>query len=255
MVHGVSSAAAPAIAPWPPAQISAFDIQLNDPTNIRQVPKVPVVELDIDISPTILNAVKARGTRVLCYFNAGAWESYRSDAASFPSGVKGNAYDGFPDERWLDIRDITALAPIMRARMDRCKNKGFDGIDPDNVNGYENTTGFPLTASDQIAYNTWLKNEAHARGLLIALKNTTALASQMHSAGFDMAVTESCFKYNFCDELAPFIAANKPVFDLEYVDERMSAGKFCKQAKAKKINAILKRSSSRIDSYRVACPA
>ena len=239
---------------WQPEKRSSFDVQLNDPRSANQVPRVAVVELDIDIEPKIIATLKARGTKLICYFNAGAWESYRDDAGAFASGVKGNTYDGFPDERWLDIRNISALAPIMRARLDRCKAKGFHAVDPDNVNGFENSTGFPLTASDQIAYNTWLVGEAHARGLGIALKNTTSLAAQMRAAGFDFAVTESCFKYNFCNELAPFLTANKAVFNLEYTDEGMTTTKFCTKAKQLGINAVLKRSSSRIDSFRKACP-
>jgi hypothetical protein len=242
-----------AVSRWVPTKGLSFDIQLEDPSNANRVPRVQVVELDIDIDQAILNKVKARNIKAICYFNAGAWESYRDDAGSFPSSVKGNAYDGYPDERWLDIRQISTLAPLMRARLDRCKNKGFDAVDPDNVNGFENTTGFPLTAADQLAYNRWLMNEAHARGLSIALKNTTSLAAQLAADGYDFAVTESCFKYNFCNETAPFLTANKPVFDIEYVDERMSLTKFCKQAKTRGIDAILKRSSSRIDSYRQAC--
>lgn len=253
VVHGTPPVKSALVASWwKPAKITSFDIQLNDPANERLVPKVQMVELDIDIDPSILAKIKARGTKVVCYFNAGAWESYRDDAGSFPSGVKGNTYDGFPDERWLDIRAIGTLAPLMRARLDRCKNKGFDAVDPDNVNGFENNTGFPLTSTHQLAYNRWLANEAHARGLGIALKNTSSLASQLVS-DFDFAVAESCFKYGFCNQLQPFLVANKAVFDLEYRDEGMSTSKFCKQAKALGINALLKRSSSRVDNYRQAC--
>ena len=38
--------------------------------------------------------------------------------------------------------------------------KGCDGVDPDNVDGYTNKTGFPLTAKDQLAYNKFLAQEA-----------------------------------------------------------------------------------------------
>jgi hypothetical protein len=255
VVRGTQPITAAAVGGWwKPSPGSTFDVQLNDPSSAGKVPNVQVVELDIDIDPKIIAAVKARGTKLICYFNAGAWESYRADTKQFPKAVLGKKYDGFPDEKWLDIRNISALAPLMRARLDRCKAKGFDAVDPDNVNGFENSTGFPLTASHQIAYNTWLANEAHARGLGIALKNTTSLASQMVSAGFDFAVTESCFKYNFCNELAPFRSAGKAVLNLEYTDEKMTLAKFCAGTKALGIDAILKRSSGKIDNYRKVCP-
>ncbi len=44
----------------------------------------------------------------------------------------------------------------MSARMDLAKTKGCDGLEPDNVDAYENDLGFKLTSNDQIAYNTWL---------------------------------------------------------------------------------------------------
>lgn len=238
---------------WQPGSIASFDIQLNDPASAAVIPDVAVVELDHDVAPGTLQAVQARGAKTICYINAGAWERYRSDKDAFPQTVLGLAYDGFPEERWLDIRRIDLLAPVMRARMDQCKAKGFDAVDPDNVNGYENRTGFDLTRDDQLRYNRWLMQEAHARGLAIALKNTPELAAALASAGYDMAVTESCFADHFCEQFRPFTRAGKPVMDLEYQDEGMAIGDFCAEAKKLGIRALLKTSSSSIGSFRKAC--
>ncbi len=38
----------------------------------------------------------------------------------------------------------------MEARLGLATRKGCDGVDLDNVNGYDNDTGFPLTYDDQI---------------------------------------------------------------------------------------------------------
>ena len=111
------------------------------------------------------------GARVICYFGAGGWESYRSDAASFPAHVLGNAVDGWPDERWLDIRELAVLLPIMEARIADCRQKGFDAVEPDLVDGYTNDSGFALTGADQLAYNRALADLAHRYGLGVALKN------------------------------------------------------------------------------------
>lgn len=248
-----STAMAAEPARWQPAAIGTYDIQLNDPPSLAAIPNVSVIELDIDTAPNLLMQVRARGAKTICYFNAGAWESYRSDKNAFPKAVLGKGYDGYPDERWLDIRNINALAPIMRARMDSCKKKGFVAIDPDNVNGYENKTGFALTAAHQLAYNRWLLKEAHARGLAIALKNTPALAATLANDGYDFVVSESCFADGFCDKFTPFIQRKRPVLDLEYLDEGMTLKKFCADARKLGINALLKRSSSSIDSYRATC--
>lgn len=238
---------------WQPTTIATFDIQLNTPASIAEIPDVAVIELDHDTAPGLLRQVKARGAKLLCYINAGSWESYRTDRDQFPTTILGAAYDGFPDERWLDIRNIDALAPIMRARLDQCKAKGFDGVDPDNINGYANETGFAITPADQLRYNRWLMREVHARGLAIALKNAPEFAATLAAEGYDLVVAESCFADGFCEQFQPFLDAGRPVLDLEYRDEGMRPEDFCGEAQALGIRALLKRSSSNVDSLRESC--
>ena len=48
-----------------------------------------------------------------------------------------------------DIRRWDVLEPLLAARFKTCKDKGFDAVEPDNVDGYSNGSGFPLTATDQ----------------------------------------------------------------------------------------------------------
>ena len=43
----------------------------------------------------------------------------------------------------------------MEARMDSCRDEGFDGIKPDNIDGFLNDTGYDLAYKDQLAY-IWL---------------------------------------------------------------------------------------------------
>lgn len=114
----------------------------------------------------------------------------------------GKQYEGFPEERWLDIRRIDLLAPILRARIDACRAKGFDGVDPDNLNGFENDTGFPLTATDQLRFNTWLANEAHARELSIGLKNDGPQAGTL-APYFDWVIVEECIELRRVRALHP----------------------------------------------------
>ena len=94
-------------------------------------------------------------------------------------------------ETWLDIRQLAILEPIMTARMQMCVQKGFDGLEPDNIDGYANTTGFPLTPQDQLTYNTWIATEAHALGLSVGLKNDTGQIPQLEP-DFDWALNEQC---------------------------------------------------------------
>ena len=99
----------------------------------------------------------ADGSAVVCYISAGSWERWRPDADRFPERVLGRS-NGWPGERWLDIRRRGVLRPIMEARLDMCARKGFDAVEFDNVDGYANRTGFPLTGADQLRYNVFLAN-------------------------------------------------------------------------------------------------
>jgi len=92
---------------------------------------------------------------VVCYMNAGGWEEWRPDAGEFPTGIIGDDLNDWEVERWLDVRRVDILASIMEARMDSCRDEGFDGIEPDNIDGFLNDTGYDLTSKDQLAY-IWL---------------------------------------------------------------------------------------------------
>jgi hypothetical protein len=82
--------------------------------------------------------------------------------------------DGWPGERWLDIRRIGVLAPIMKARIAKCARKGFDALEPDNINGYQNKSGFSLSGSDQLRYNRWFARQAHKRASRLHSRTTSA---------------------------------------------------------------------------------
>ena len=85
---------------------------------------------------------------MVCYMNAGGWEEWRPDAGEFPTGIIGDYLDDWESERWLYVRRIDILASIIEARMNSCRDKGFDSIEPDNIDEFLNDTGFDLTYED-----------------------------------------------------------------------------------------------------------
>ena len=97
---------------------------------------------------------------MICYIDVGTAENWRADYSSFPASVLGNS-NGWPGEKWLDIRQLSVLEPIITARFAMCKTKGFDAVEPDNVDGYENDSGFPLSARQQLTYDEWVAGEVH----------------------------------------------------------------------------------------------
>lgn len=128
---------------------------------------VDAAVFDVDgelTSAATLAAVHSRGARAICYIDVGAWESYRQDADDFPEEVLGNTVGGWPQERWLDIRRTDVVLPIMEERIIACRDKGFDAVEPDLVEGYTQDTGFPLTRADQLADNRRLRRSLIATG-------------------------------------------------------------------------------------------
>jgi hypothetical protein len=172
---------------------------------------------DIDLftnTAATIQALHDAGRRVICYFSAGSYEPGRPDSAALERTGLGSVLDGWPDEKWLDIRS-SAVRDIMKTRLDLAKNKACDGVEPDNVDAYANANGLGLTEDDQVSYNEFIAAEAHLRKLSVGLKNSLGLVSRLVSS-FDWALNEECLKYKECDSLAPFIAAGKAVFHCEY---------------------------------------
>ena len=184
--------------------------------NINTSYNVELYDIDLfDTNQSTIDNLHNQGKKVICYFSAGSYENWRSDKDKFSSSVLGNNLDGWAGEKWLDITRLDILAPIMNSRLDFAKSKKCDGVEPDNVDGYTNDTGFSLSETDQLNYNKYLAFEAHKRGLSIALKNDLNQIIELEPY-FDFAVNEQCHQYNECDKMNPFINANKPVFNAEY---------------------------------------
>lgn len=199
-----------------------------------------VYDIDLYADQAAIDKLHRLGRKVICYISVGSWEDWRPDAEQFPDEVLGKDYEGWPGEKWLDIRRIDLLAPILRARLDMCASKGFDGVEPDNMEIYTEDTGFPLTYEDQLRFAKWLAREAHARGLAIGVKNAPDQVKDLVEF-FDFAITEDCFYYEWCDEMLPFIQNGKPVFSAEYTDLPGDFEAFCIQAKELGFSLILKK--------------
>jgi hypothetical protein len=198
-----------------------------------------VYDIDLYAEQPVIDELHGRDVKLIGYISVGSWEDKRPDSDRFPAELLGKAYVGWPGERWLDIRRLDLLAPIMRARLDLCAAKGFEAVEPDNIQIHDNDTGFPLTYADQWAYARWLAQEAHARGLAIGLKNAPEMVAQALPL-FDFAVTEDAFFYNWIDQMLPFIDAGKPVFAAEYTDMEVDFKAACDWGRSHRVNFILK---------------
>jgi hypothetical protein len=169
-------------------------------------------------------AIHAAGAIAVCYVDVGTLEQGRPDYADFPASVIGPVVQGWPQENWLLVTaaNQSIILPLMKARLvNWCQAKGFDAIEPDNLDGWTNISN--ITETDNLTYDLAISSLAHALPLSIGLKNvmTDLDASQYPTflAAFDWALNEQCYEYQECGTYTAagsFLPAGKAVFDVEY---------------------------------------
>lgn len=182
-------------------------IDVNNPRHIGErsisgavLPPPAVLDIDGEYnSAATVATLHARGQKVICYIDAGVFEDYRSDAWKFPPEVIGAPDQGWEGSWWLDIRRLDVLLPIMEARIrDWCAAKGFDGVEADEVDGWENNTGFPLTYNDQLTYNRAIADLIHKHGMA-AIQKGDIIQTEHLVDSFDAALVEECARYRECE--------------------------------------------------------
>jgi len=185
----------------------------------------PVAAYDIDgfeNSAAAVAQLHAEGRRVICYIDVGTAEKFRPDYHAFPASVLGHS-NGWPGERWLDIRALEVIEPIMAARLQMCAEKGFDAVEPDNIEAFSNKSGFPITAQDQLTFNEWVAHEVHSLGMAVLQKNDGEQTPTLEPY-FDGALSEQCNQYRECADFDPYLQSGKPVLNAEY---KLKPSRFC----------------------------
>ncbi|CAI7670523.1 unnamed protein product [Penicillium bialowiezense] len=197
---------------WQPAAGVKWQIQLIDAVEDTTV-DADIWDIDLfDNTAETITTLKNKGHKVICYFSAGTYEDWRSDVSKFDTADFGSNLDEWPGERWLNIKS-TSVRSIMSARLDLAKEKGCDGVDPDNIDAYGNENGLGLTEADSIDFLTFLASESHSRGMSIGLKNGGDIIGSVIDK-MQWSVNEQCAEYN---------EFNKPVFHIEYSDETIES--------------------------------
>ncbi|AEV81254.1 hypothetical protein ACWT_0242 [Actinoplanes sp. SE50] len=232
---------------WVPAPGVTWQWQLTVPVD----PTVNATVYDIDgflNGADLVSDLHRRGRRVVCYVEVGSAEEFRPDYLDWPRELLGRP-NGWPGERWLDIRDPARLRPVLAAQFDMCRAKGFDAIEPDLMDGYANDTGFPASAADQLRFNRFVARLAHDRGLSVALKNDVEQAAEL-VGDFDFTVNEECAAFAECSRLTPFIRAGKAVLHAEY---DLAPAEYCAESHRLRLSSLHKNRN--LDAVATPCPA
>lgn len=210
---------------WRPQPGTSWQWQLNGELDLSY--DVEVYNLDLfDTPKETIEELHEKDIKVICYFSAGTYEDWREDSDQFAEVIKGKPLEDWPDEKWLDIRFTDLLIPVMLNRLSLAKEKGCDGVELDNMDAYQNDSGFKLTSKHQLDYNKFLSGLARSLGLSVGLKNDLDQVNELVDY-FDFAVNEQCFEYDECDSLLPFIERKKAVFGVEY---NLEKEEFCEEA-------------------------
>lgn len=178
---------------WLPSAGVSWEIQLIVVPKKQAIAASSVSVYDIDLfdTPTeIITYMHEQKKKVICYFSAGTYEPWRTDASQFPPASLGKGLPDWPDEKWIDYRQ-QKVKDIMTARLKLAKSKGCDAVDPDNIDGFSNDHGFSqaLTRADALVYLKFLSDTAHSLGMSFGLKNGAEIVPD--AAPFsDFAVNE-----------------------------------------------------------------
>lgn len=197
---------------------------------------------DVDMfrsTPAQIQAYHAAGKKVVCYISAGSFEPGRPDAKSFDpacycgAGIGINSdgscasssphkMDGWV-EWWFDLGGScqAGVMQALTARVQLAQQKGCDAIEIDNIDAYDNATGWSVTQADEYAFVMALAKAAHENCMGIFFKNggkmlnNSAYTSSIVST-FDASLNEQCQQHAECNLYAPFIAAGKAAWNAEY---------------------------------------
>src|SRR6185436_19329967 len=101
---------------WHPTVGLTWQWQIGD-NDIDTSIEADVYDIDLYVDQAIIDELHAKGRKVICYISVGSWEDWRPDKDQFPPEVLGKDYEGWKGEKWLDVRQIEKLAPIMLARL------------------------------------------------------------------------------------------------------------------------------------------
>ncbi|CAM4170477.1 endo alpha-1,4 polygalactosaminidase [Deinococcus marmoris] len=257
----------PRIQP-PPAGLYGWDWQIGAQTaaQVRVPPGIRLIDLDgFETTAAQVAQLKRQGLYTVCYINAGSYEPYRPDSARYPARLKLGVDPNWQDEAFVDVRDVfrphSVLAAILRQRLRMCRKKGFQALEPDNLQNDENVPGGVISLQDQVDFSGWLADEAHAQGLAIFQKNGPDKVLLKDRTGrrladkFDGILNESCHEFDECEPLAEYVRRGKPALNVEYRQKFLN----CAGASRLKINSMFKdpylRGGREAAYRRVACPA
>ncbi|KAI6177326.1 Alpha-galactosidase [Aphelenchoides bicaudatus] len=177
-----------------------FDYQIGGPYKPKA--SVKIVDRDHSVSPV-------SGLYNLCYVNAfqtqpeqkKMWKTQYPDLLLKTASGKLVQDPGWPGEFMLDTRTNSSrdgLFNVVKAWIDECAQKGFQAIEPDNLDSYSRSKNL-ITKQNNLDFAKMLANYSHSLGLAFGQKNDASITTtERDYVGFDYGIVEECQKYKEC---------------------------------------------------------
>ena len=235
-----AAAGAPATTVLPPPVNGTFDYQIGG--------AYPPAA-DVDIVDRDRHAQPDPDRYSICYVNAFqtqpgtvSWWKRHHPALLLRDGSGALVEDrGWPGEYLLDTSTAhrrNRLAAVVGGWIGGCASKGFEGVEPDNLDSFTRSHGL-LTRDDNLSYAALLAATAHADGLAIAQKNLAGgSATAKQDVGFDFAIAEECQVYSECRSYLD--AYGDHVVEIEYTDNGKRYFTAACNARGSQISVVLR---------------
>lgn len=161
--------------------------------------------------------IKANGNQLGAYISIGTGENWRDDFADLQPDLVSRQWEEWEGEYFVS-ETTTAVIDVMKARIDKIAEWGFDWVEFDNMDWVDDYVreayGVKVSREDSIAYFQQLCGYVHKNGMKCMSKNTVEGAEDFDGVTYESYNTEK----NWWDQSGAqnFLDAGKLVIIVHY---------------------------------------
>ncbi|MFD2191141.1 endo alpha-1,4 polygalactosaminidase [Pistricoccus aurantiacus] len=168
-----------------------------------------------------VDAIKQQGNEVGAYISIGTGETYRDDFSAMRPFLVSEPWDAWSDEYFVNRTD-EKLLNIMKTRIDKIADWGFDWVEFDNMDWFyddkeREVHDFQVTRAEGINYYRTLCDHVHSKNMKCMAKNTVEGATNFDGVTYESYPDER----NWWDQTGAqdFLDAGKLVIINHYNEE------------------------------------
>lgn len=137
----------------------------------------------------VIASLQVNGNEISAYISVGTGEDWREDFDALKAHLVERQWDDWGGEYFISMPNDAVLS-IMKARIDRIADWGFDWVEFDNMDwvyddDYRAEYGFEASVEDGVAYYRALCDYTHAKGMKCMAKSTVDRAEMFDGATYE----------------------------------------------------------------------